>query len=145
MANSVIVRQGMDKSDEYWKCFPPFLWLLRDVLIHMPKRNRKELTPTEFLTTEVLASDSSNSMKVAVHETLTRCFPRFECRTLPPPSTDTKVMAKVSTSLEKLDSLFNQGVDELITIIKTNIKAKKVFDAAGAKCDGPTFAIFVKR
>ena len=145
MANSVIVRQGMDKSDEYCKCFPPFLWLLRDVLVHMPERNGRELTPTEFLTTEVLDGDNSDRMKVAVRKTLTRCFPTFECKTLPPPSTDTKVMAKVSTSLKKLDSLFNQGVDELITFIKANIKAKKVFDAAGAKCDGPTFAIFVKK
>ena len=145
MANSVVVRQEMDKSDEHWKFFPPFLWLLRDVLIHMPERNGRELTPTEFLTTEVLSGDNSDSVKVAVYNTLTRCFPTFECKTLPPPSTDKKVMAKVSTSLEKLDSLFNQGVDELIAFVKANIKAKKVFDAAGAKCDGPTFAIFVKK
>ena len=145
MANSVIVRQGMDKNDEYWRCFPPFLWLLRDVLVTMPKRNGKELTPTEFLTTEVLDGDNSDSMKVAVRKTLTQCFPTFECRTLPPPSTDTKVMTEVSTSLKKLDSLFNEGVDELIAFVKANIKAKKVFDAVGTKCDGPTFAIFVKK
>ena len=141
MANSVVVRQGMDKSNKYWRCFPPFLWLLRDVLVCMPERNGRKLTPTEFLITEVLGSDNSDSMKVAVRKTLTQCFPTFECKTLPPPSTCQKVMANISTSSEKLTVSFNQGVDELIAFIKANIKAKKVF---GTKCDGPTFAILVK-
>lgn len=144
MAKSVVARRGMDKSDDYWRCFPPFLWLLRDVLIRMPERNGKEFTLTEFLTTEVLGGDNSDSMKAAVRKTLTQCFPTFECRALPRPSTERKVMVSVSTNLEKLDSLFNHGVDELITFVKADIKAKKVFDAAGAKCDGPTFAILVK-
>ena len=144
MANSVVVRHGVDKSGEHWRCFPPFLWLLRDVFVTMPKRNGKELTPTEYLTTEVLGDDNSDSMKVAVRKTLIQCFPTFDCKTLPPPSTDRKVMENISTSLEKLDTLFNQGVDELIAFIKANIKAKKVFDAVGTKCDGPTFAILVK-
>ena len=144
MANSVVVRQGMDKSNEHWRCFPPFLWLLRDMLICMPERNGRKLTQTEYLTTEVLGSDNSDSMGVAVRKTLTQCFPTFDCKTLPPPSTHVEVMANISTSLEKLNISFNQGVDELIAFIKVNIKAKKVFDAAGTKCDGPTLAILVK-
>ena len=54
-------------------------------------------------------------------------------------------MEKVRTNLEKLESSFNQSVDELIAFVKANIMAKKVFDTAGAKCHGPTFAIFVKK
>ena len=144
MANSVIVRHGMDKSDEHWKCFPPFLWLLRDLLVHMPVRDGRQLTPTEYLKTEVLGGYDSNSIKTTVRKSLDKCFPSFECRTLPPPSTDPTVMENVSTSIEKLDSLFKQGVDELIVFVKQNTKSKKIFNAAGTECDGPILVTFVE-
>ena len=144
MANSVVIRQGTDKSDDYWKCFPPFLWLLRDVLVHMPERDGKVLSPTEYLTMEVLGGDDSDCVKAAVRKSLTQCFPSFECRTLPPPSTDPTVMENVSASLKMLDSLFNLGVDELVAFAIANIKIKKIFDVSGTECDGPTFATFVE-
>ena len=144
MANSVIVRKGTDESNEHWKCFPPFLWLLRDMLVSMPERHGRKLTPTEYLKSVVLGGDDSDSTKTAVRKSLTRSFPSFECRTLPPPSTDATVMENVNTSMEKLDTLFNQGVNELIACVKQNIKPKQLFDATGTECDGPTFAVFVK-
>ena len=144
MANSVIVRKGTDESNEHWKCFPPFLWLLRDMLVSMPERRGKKLTPTKYLKSVVLGGDQSDSMKTAVRKSLTESFPSFECRTLPPPSTDATVMENVSTSMEKLDKLFNQGVNQLIACVKQEIKPKQMFDAPGTKCDGATFAVFVK-
>ena len=131
----------MDQSDSRYKCFPPFLWLLRDFLVRIPERYS---TPTKFLQIEVLSGDDPDSVKVAVRKSLTQCFPSFECRTLPTPSTDINVMANVSASLKLLDSLFNQGVDELVAFVKQNIKAKQLFDETGTQCDGPTFALFVK-
>ena len=144
MANSVIVRKGTDESNELWKCFPPFLWLLRDMLVSMPERRGRKLTPTQFLESVVLGGDDSDSMKTAVCQSLTQSFPSFECRTLPPPSTDEIVMENVSTSMEKLDKKFNQGVNELIACVKQNIKPKQIFDANGSKCGGATFAVLVK-
>ena len=131
----------MDQSDHRQKCFPPFLWLLRDFLVCIPERYD---TPTEYLKIEVLSGDDSDSMKAAVLESLTQCFPSFECKTLPSPSTDAKVMANISTNLSELESLFNKGVDELSAFVKQNIKAKQLFDKTGTQCDGPTFALFVK-
>ena len=41
--------------------------------------------------------------------------------------------------------MFNLGVDELVTFLKYTkiICTKKILNAAGTTCDGPTFAIFV--
>ena len=146
MASSVIVRQETaDKSDEYWKCFPPFLWLLRDMHLKMPERDGRQLTPTEYLTTVVLSDDDSDSMKAAVRKSLNQFFPSFECKTLPFPSKNETAMVNVSKNSQEPNSLFNQGVEELIAFVKQNIPTKQVFAATGAKCDGPTFAIFVKK
>ena len=146
MASSVIVRQEPAKNDdEYWKCFPPFLWLLRDMHLEMPERDGKKLTPTEYLKTVVLSDDDSDSMKVAVRKSLDQFFPSFECKTLPFPSKNETAMVNVSKNLQEPDSLFNQGVEELIAFVKQNIPTKQVFAATGAKCDGSTFAIFVKK
>ena len=110
MASSVIIRQGIDKSDEYWKGFPPFLWLLRDMHLKMPKRGGRQLTPTEYLKTVVLGDDDSDSMKVAVRKSLIQFFPSFECKTLPFPSKNETAMVNVSKHLQEPNSLFNQGV-----------------------------------
>ena len=146
MANSVIVRQETaDESDEYWKCFPPFLWLLRDMHLKIPERNGRQLTPTEYLKTVVLGDDDSKSMKAAVRKSLNQFFPSFECKTLPIPSKNETAMVNVSKNLQEPDSSFNQGVEELIAFVKQNIPTKQVFAATGAKCDGSTFALFVKK
>ena len=100
LTNSVIVRKGMDQSDLCHKCFPPFLWLLCDFLLRIPEIYR---TPTEYFKIQVLSGDDSDSVEVALRKSLTQSFPSFECRTLPPPSTDATVMEDVSTSLEKLE------------------------------------------
>ena len=125
MANSVVIRHGKQSTNnEYLKSFPPFLWLLRDTLVKMPENDGKELTPTEYLTTEVLNGDNLDSMEMAVRRALTELFPCFECKTLPPPSTDVDVMVTITTKHEQLAPLFNQGVDELIAFMKLSVRPK---------------------
>ena len=143
MANSIVVRQGMKEgSTSYWKHLPPFLWLLRDVLVRMPSKNGEELTPTEYLKTEVLHGDSS---KDSVRKALTQFFPSFDCETLPPPSVHANVMESVGTSGQNLNPMFNEGVDKLISFLYDNLKPKKVSNASGPACDGATLAALVKQ
>ena len=146
MANSVVVRHGKQSTNnEYLKSFPPFLWLLRDTLVKMPKNDGKELTPTEYLTTEVLCGDNLDSMEMAVRGALTELFPCFECETLPPPSTDVDVMMTVTTNQEKLNPLFNKRVNKLIAFLKEHVQPKQVFSNAGPPCDGRTLALLVQQ
>lgn len=147
MANSIVVRQGNEEKNEYWKTFPPFLWLVRDMLVEMPTEDGNKLSPTEFLNQEVLCNEKSKeagSTEAVVRKALYSFFPKFECKTLPPPSSSTEVMANVSTSHDKLAPSFNEGVDELIVFLKTSVKPKKVFIEDGCKCDGPTLAVLVQ-
>ena len=146
MANSVVVRHGKQSTNnEYLKSFPPFLWLLRDTLVKMPENDGKELTPTEYLTTEVLRGDNLDSMEMAVCGALTKLFPCFECETLPPPSTDVDVMMTVTTNQEKLNPLFNKRVNKLIAFLKEHVQPKQVFSNAGPPCDGRTLALLVQQ
>ena len=147
MAKSIAVRRGYAITDEYWKIFPPFLWLLRDVLLKIPQKDGKEVSPTEYLNEGILCNDESDgtkSMGTDVHWALNQFFPSFECKILPPPSSSNEVMQQISTNQDKLNPLFNTGVDEVIAYIKTTIKPKKVFDVTGNTCNGPTLAALVE-
>ena len=136
--------------NDYRKSLPPFLWLLRDVLIDMPERNGKRMTSTEYLKAEVLHCDetkgteSTDAVEATGHKAITQFFLDFECKTLPPPSTKREVMANVSESQDKLDPVFNTGVDELVVFLKKNVKPKKVLQAPTAICNGATLALLVK-
>ena len=147
MAKTIVVRQGNQGNSSYWNCFPPFLWLLRDVALDLPEIDGKKLTATEYLKTEVLCgpeSKDSRNMEVALRTALTNYFPEFECRMLPIPSASKIVLANVGSSQDQLNSLFNEGVDELIGFLKTYVKPKKVFNATRVQCDGPTLAVLVQ-
>ena len=61
--------------------FPQFLWLLRDVSLKMTDREGKELEPTEFLHTRILASESGELTDLG--KSLVSLFPSLECAVLP--------------------------------------------------------------
>ena len=145
MTKSIVIRHGKESTDDkYWRSFPPFLWLLRDAHVGMPEENGKELTPTEYLTTEVLSSDNPDSMEVAVHKALKQFFPSFMCIMLPTPSADTDVMRAITRNQKQLTDSFNHEVDKLIAFLKTKIHPKQVHNNPGATCDGSTLATLVQ-
>lgn len=144
MARLLVLRKGGEKLDEHWKICPPFLWLLRDVFLDIPKQDGKDISPTEFLKNEVLCCNENANVGEDVHRALTQFFPKFKCMTLPLPSANREVLKHISTNQDKLEPLFNKGVDELIAFLRTEVKPKKVFTATGSACNGPTLATLVK-
>lgn len=147
MAESIVVQQGNEDTIGYWKVLPPFMWLLRDVLLKIPKKDGKEVSPTEYLKTTVLCVDDSKeqkSMGEDVHRALHHFFPSFRCETLPIPATSEEVMEQITTSQEQLNPLFSSGVDKLIDFLQENVKPKKVFDGDEGACNGPTLATLVQ-
>ena len=125
------------------------MWLLRDVLLDIPKQDGKDISPTEFLKNKVLGcnenSKGAKSVGADVRRALTQFFPKFTCETLPPPSASKELMEQISTNQDNLEPLFNKGVDEFIAFLRTEVKPKKVFAATGhgSACDGPTLATLV--
>ena len=100
--------------------FPNFLWLLRDVHLTMTDREGKELAPTEFLHTRVLASNLGKS--------LVNLFPSLECATLPIPSTKRDIIRGIVERQHELKPAFNASVDALIQQILQKVSPKKSVD-----------------
>jgi len=147
LARTVVVRKGKKGNQhELREVFPHFLWLLRDVIVDPVNKAGKPISATEYLMTRVLARDDDNfeeSKEEKVGRAIVTFFPKIECRLLPPPSEDKEVMKRIESNQSKLSEQFNTGVEELVTFIKCNVEAKRVF-GKGIYIDGPTLAPLVE-
>ena len=106
--------------------FPQFLWLLRDVSLKMTDREGKELEPTEFLHTRVLASESGELTDLG--KSLVSLFPSLECATLPIPSIKGDIIRHIVEQQDKLNPALNTAVDALIQQILQKVAPKKALD-----------------
>ena len=106
--------------------FPQFLWLLRDVSLKMTDREGKELEPTEYFHTRVLASESGELTELG--RSLVNLFPSLECATLPIPSTKRDIIRDIVEQQDKLKPAFNAAVDALIQHILQKVAPKKGVD-----------------
>ena len=110
------------------RVFPHFLWLLRDVSLKMTDKEGKELQPTEFLHTRLLASESGELTDLG--KSLVSIFPLLECATLPPPSTRANIIRDIFNCQSKLSQKFNSKIDALIQQILQKITPKQAVDTA---------------
>ena len=127
LSASLLAQCGESMSNEAKKAFfPRFLWLLRDVHLKMTDREGKELAPTKFLHTRVLASESGELTSLG--KSLVSLFPSLECATLPIPSINRKVIRDICKHPEKLSMKFNTGISALIQQIFQKVSPKKGVD-----------------
>ena len=106
--------------------FPHFLWLLRDVSLKMTDREGKEVAPTKYLHTRVLASESGELTDLG--KSLVSVFPSMECTTLPIPSTKRDIIRGIVEQQDKLKPAFNAAVDALIQQILQKVAPKRAVD-----------------
>ena len=127
LSTSLLAQCGESMSNEAKKAFfPNFLWLLRDVHLKMTDREGKELAPTEFLHTRVLASESGELTDLG--KSLVSLFPSLECATLPIPSTKRDIIRGIVEQQDKLKPAFNTAIDALIQQIFQKVSPKKGVD-----------------
>ena len=127
LSASLLAQCGESMSNEASKAFfPRFLWLLRDVHLKMTDREGKELAPTKFLHTRVLASESGEFTDLG--KSLVSLFPSLECATLPIPSTKRNIIHGIVEQQDKLKPAFNTAVDNLIQQILQTVSPKKGVD-----------------
>ena len=124
LSASVLSQCGVTNSTR--GSFPQFLWLLRDVSLKMTDREGKELGPTEFLHTRVLASESGELTDLG--KSLVSLFPSLECATLPIPSTKRDIIRGIVEQQDNLKPAFNTAVDALIQHILQKVAPKKGVD-----------------
>ena len=106
--------------------FPHFLWLLRDVSLKMTDREGKELAPTEFLHTRVLASESGELTDLG--KSLVGLFPSLEYATIPLPSINPRVLRDLFNHQEKLSGRFNDKINIVTQQILQKLAPKKAVD-----------------
>ena len=92
----------------------------------MTDREGKELGPTEFLHTRVLASESGELTDLG--KSLVSLFPSLECATLPIPSTKRDIIRGIVEQQDKLKPAFNAAVGALIQHILQKVAPKKGVD-----------------
>ena len=127
LSASLLAQCGESISNEAKKAFfPNFLWLLRDVCLKMTDREGKELPPTKFLHTRVLASESGELTNLG--KSLIGLFPSLECATLPIPSTKREIICGIVEQQDKLKPVFNAAIDALIQQIFQKVSPKKGVD-----------------
>ena len=117
--------------------FPHFLWLLRDVTLTMTDTEGKQLDPTEFIHTRLLASASGELTDLG--KSLVGISPSLECATLPLPSIRSNLVRDIFNNQDKLNPKFNSKVDKLIQQILLKITPKKAVDGA-VRVTGKTLA-----
>ena len=127
LSASLLAQCGESMSNEAKKAFfPRFLWLLRDVHLKMTDREGKELAPTEFLHSRILASESGELTDLG--KSLVSLFPSLECATLPIPSTKRDIIRGIVEQQDKLKPAFNAAIDALIQQIFQKVSPKKGVD-----------------
>ena len=117
--SSIIVSSGSE-SDDLYKHFPNFLWLVRDAALTYSG------TPTEYLKNAVLVRSSKakpDKMDYIV-QAIISLFPSVECRMLPRPSIDPHTLANMITSESQLNPDFIHQLEEVYEYIRTSIKPK---------------------
>ena len=127
LSTSILAQRGDSMStDAMKKFFPHFLWLLRDVTLAITNKQGEKISPTEFLHTRVLASESGHL--TALGRFLCSLFPTLECRTLPMPTINPKVTRNIVELQDKLKPAFNTAVEKLIQQILQQVAPKKAID-----------------
>ena len=113
-------------ADAMKKFFPHFLWLLRDVSLKITDKGGEKITPTEFLHTRVLASESGERTELG--KSLCTLFPSLKCATLPIPSSKRDVIRNIVEQQDRLNPAFNTAFNELIQNILQQAAPKKAID-----------------
>ncbi|CAI8048979.1 hypothetical protein GBAR_LOCUS26982 [Geodia barretti] len=128
LSTSLLTECGELMSMDVRKAFfPHFLWLLRDVSLKMTDREGKELAPTEFLHTRVLASESGELTDLG--KSLVGLFPSsLECATIPLPSINPRVLRDLFNHQEKLSGRFNDKINIVTQQILQKLAPKKAVD-----------------
>ena len=142
LSTSILTQRGDSMSaDSVKKFFPHFLWLLRDVALDVTNKRGELISPTEFLHTRVLASESGQLTDLG--RSLCSLFPSLECHTIPTPAIKPKLIRNIVELQDQLTPAFNTAVDESIRHILQHVMPKKAIDGVSV-VDGPALVALAR-
>ena len=145
LLSSVVLSQATEAgiSDISKSFYPQFMWLLRDVTLNMTDGSGQTLDPTTYLHTRVLklGSDDKHARSGQVGREISSFFRSLECRTLPMPTINGKLLQDIFLQQENLNAKFNRGVAGVIDYLLQEVNPKRSID--GNTVDGPAFTELV--
>ena len=111
-------------TDNIPNSLPSFLWLIRDSLLQLPADVKD---PTEYLKKYVLCR-SENISPTSEDGVILQLFPSVECRTLPRPSADQKIITSMNEYDNLLEPVFKEELSVLVDYIRKCLKVKSFAD-----------------
>ena len=142
ISKSIIVRQG-EQSDltNFRDHFPSFTWLLRDATLKTVSEAGEELSPTDYLKTQILrrSKELIPTQSDIVAMAILSYFPSVECHVLPPPSADATVLQNILQNEDKLSIDFNTCMQNFVQHVYQKVSTKKGFTTSPV--DGSTLAV----
>lgn len=126
----VIAGQTLDDESSR-QVFPSFVWLLRDVVLSLPKGvdNLREYFLEKVF--KVRGRPSDKSQKVV--DNILKYFPDFDAFPLSPPSADAEVMKKLTDvrAQSEINSAFKEGVQNFKQMLLKKLGPKKRYGGPG--------------
>ena len=116
-----------DQYDSIYSNFPDFLWLVRDAL-ELPTRDGQQIPPTDYLKKYVLVRSSSRKLTNLdeIVSAILRLFPSLECRTLPRPSADPKIVTNMEEKEDLLEPAFKEELCRFVEHVRSKMRVKKL-------------------
>lgn len=136
------IRKGGDSDPsrvmrEMSRYFPQFTWLLRDFSLELYDENlQRPITSQEYLETALLippdAIESDQiKVKALIRDSIREFFKERACFVLPRPVADEKLLRNVEElNYESLKVPFREGLEDLISYLRSTIKPKVVNNVA---------------
>ena len=118
---------------------PDLLWLLRDVDQLLVDENGKPTSATKYVHRQLQKAGTSQAGSTMLHH-----FPSLHCLTLPPPSSDRKILSNIITNSDKLTTSFNSNLQYAIRYILDNIKRKQGYNST-KNFDGNLLACLIRQ
>ncbi|KAI8484321.1 Guanylate-binding protein 5 [Branchiostoma belcheri] len=147
LAKGVTVKKGQKtQMSDLREFFPDFLWLLRDVSLMSTDENGREISPTQYLKTRVLArgDDFEETPSDMVGRAILTSFPSVECFTLERPSENKQIMINIADHTDELNPEFNKGVETLIGLLLQKSRPKRGY-YRGSTVNGVALSLMVKQ
>ncbi|XP_058943961.1 guanylate-binding protein 7-like [Pocillopora verrucosa] len=116
-------------ANQFHKTFPFFVWLLRDVVVSLPKDCH---SIKDYFLTRVFLSDptSKDDQSNQVAESILNFFPGFDAFKLPPPSSDPEVVLNLNRDevQQDVNKSFVRGVQEFNALLRSKLSPKRSFN-----------------
>ncbi|XP_015762113.1 PREDICTED: guanylate-binding protein 4-like [Acropora digitifera] len=121
-------KKAQEDSKLFFKTFPYFIWLLRDVALSLPKDCNK---PKDYFLKRVFKSEpcSQDDKAGKVAESILNFFPGFEAFKLRPPSSDPEVLMNLNREevQHNINKSFIREVQEFKVMLFSKLSPKRSF------------------